>query len=128
MKSTVNENSRNEYFLLDFLSSAVLGVAVFFAVHQALAGTEIPFLGMVIGMIIGFLISLAFSNLLAPVCGIFEVMIPFHFIGMHGGMFWAMAVVHKVFPFSYIFIIGGLCGIMVMACFYALDRFWFQNR
>ncbi len=74
----------------DYLAGMLTGVLVAGAVRSLVGPGFDMVLAMVLGMVVGMGIHLGLGLLLGPLLGMFQTMVPGAWIGMYGGMLFAM--------------------------------------
>ncbi len=74
----------------DYLAGALIGALTALGVRAAVYPGMDMVIAMMLGMGIGFIIHVVAGLMLAPLLGMFEIMVPASLIAMYGGMLFAM--------------------------------------
>ncbi len=104
----------------DCAAGALTGVATTLAVRALVSPGWDMVAAMMLGMFAGTGVHLLLGVALSPLLGMFETMVPGTFIGMYGGMLFAMRDSMQVVPLGTALWVGAIFGIVVVL---AVD-FW----
>lgn len=110
------------FILGDYVGGGIVGALTAAAVHVLLPPEVDLALAMLLGMAVGMLVHIVAGLVLSPLLGFFHVMVPAGFIGMYGGMFFAMRDVMERVSLGYAIRAGAIFGLMVMAGVHLYDR------
>jgi hypothetical protein len=121
--TTVRVPVRSVLFALgDCAAGALTGAVTATAVHAAIGPETDLALVMVLGMILGMVVHLPIGFLLAPILGMFHVMVPGTLIGMYGGMLFAMRDAMHSVALADALRVGVVFGVLVTVGVQLYDR------
>lgn len=106
----------------DYAAGAVTGAAAAVPIHAVVETGSGMILAMLIGMGIGTLAHLVVLVLTGPLLGFFQVMAPGGFIGMYGGMLFAMRDSMQAVSWSRAVGVAIVFGLLVVAALNLYDR------
>jgi hypothetical protein len=106
----------------DYATGALIGALTAISVRAAVKPGLDLVLAMLVGMALGTLVHLGVGALLAPLLGMFHVMVPAGLIGMLGGMVFAMRDSMQPVTVGHATAVGLLFGIVIIAGVRHLDR------
>ena len=106
----------------DYVAGGIIGAAVAFVVHGVVRpGVDLA-LAMLVGVLLGTLTHLTVGLVLSPLLGMFHVMVPGSFIGMYGGMLFAMRDTMQPVPLARALLVGVTFGFVMTALVHFYDR------
>ncbi|VVM06417.1 putative methyltransferase YcgJ [Methylacidimicrobium cyclopophantes] len=124
MKDDEGRNPSLLFPLGDYLAGIFTGTLVAAAVRSLVAPGFDMALAMVLGMVVGMVIHLLLGFVLGPLLGMFQTMIPGSWIGMYGGMLFAMRDSMGAGSHTWVSAlgVGALFGGMAVGAFHLYDR------
>lgn len=106
----------------DYAAGAATAVAATVPIHAVVETGSDMILAMLIGMGLGILAHLVVLALMGPLLGFFQVMAPGGFIGMYGGMLFAMRDSMQAVSWSRAVGVAIVFGLLVVAALNLYDR------
>ena len=106
----------------DYLAGGVTGAVTAAAVHGCIAPETDMVVAMVIGMAVGMVVHTGAVLVLAPVLGMWHVLVPHSIIGRYGGMLFAMRDSMQSRSLEWVLLIGAGFGVVVIAVMQLYNR------